>query len=185
MSAESPTTDVRNSTLTLCRKKSLLQVPPRCCRRRRATFGRRHLLRCASRIRRKKLSIYGRQRPHRAGRSALPPHRAGHRVINPARLMRAVWERSGVRAGPFHCVLHKADIQARSGRTLLIGALCAILIGYSCPVPPRGVVETCTSPGCYSRTAATIPIEPKRVSFKPEPTTMTVKPKRLRSRRNQ
>ena len=63
-------------------------------------------------------------------------------------------------------------------RTLLIGALCAILIGCSCPVPPRGVVETCTSRGCYSRTANTIPIEPKRVSFKPEPTTMTVKPKK-------
>ena len=55
-------------------------------------------------------------------------------------------------------------------RTLLIGSLCAILIGCSCPVPPRGVVETCTSRGCYSRTATTIPIEPKRVSFKPEPT---------------
>ena len=93
--------------------------------------SRRHLLRGASRIRRKELSIYGRQRPHRAGRSAFPPHRAGHRVINPARLMRAVWERSGVRAGPFHCILypclwccrveamsfrrHKADIQARCG----------------------------------------------------------------------
>ena len=55
-------------------------------------------------------------------------------------------------------------------RTLLIGALCAILIGCSCPVPPRGVVETCTSRGCLPKTAATIPIEPKRVSFKPEPT---------------
>jgi hypothetical protein len=63
-------------------------------------------------------------------------------------------------------------------RTLLIGALCAILIGCSCPVPPRGVVETCTSRGCYSRTAATNPTEPKRVSFKPEPTTMTVKPEK-------
>ena len=63
-------------------------------------------------------------------------------------------------------------------RTLLIGALCAILIGCSCPVPPSGVVETCTSGNCFSRTAATIPIEPKRVSFKPEPTTMTVKPKK-------
>jgi hypothetical protein len=55
-------------------------------------------------------------------------------------------------------------------RTLLIGALCAILIGCSCPVPPRGVVETCTSRGCLPKTAATIPIEPKRASFKPEPT---------------
>ena len=63
-------------------------------------------------------------------------------------------------------------------RTLLIGALCAILIGCSCPVPPRGVVETCTSPGCYSRTAANTPTEPKRVSFKPEPPTVTVKPKK-------
>ena len=63
-------------------------------------------------------------------------------------------------------------------RTLLIGALCAILIGCSCPVPPRGVAETCTSRGCFSKTAATIPIEPKRVSFKPEPETTTVKPKK-------
>jgi hypothetical protein len=63
-------------------------------------------------------------------------------------------------------------------RTLLIGALCAILIGCSCPVPPRGVVETCTSPGCNSRTAANTPTEPKRVSFKPEPPTMTVKLKK-------
>ena len=73
-------------------KKALLQIQPRCRRRRRAAFVRRHLLRGAIRIRRKELSIYGRQQPHRAGRSALPPHRAGHRVINPVRLVRAVWE---------------------------------------------------------------------------------------------
>src|SRR5262245_55189044 len=62
-------------------------------------------------------------------------------------------------------------------RTLLIGALCAVLVGCSCP-PPRGVGETCTSRGCFSKTAATSPIELKRVSFKPEPATTIVKPKK-------
>lgn len=54
-------------------------------------------------------------------------------------------------------------------RTLFIGALCTTLIGCSCPVPQRGVVETCASQGCFSRTAATPPIEPKRAPFRPEP----------------
>jgi hypothetical protein len=51
-------------------------------------------------------------------------------------------------------------------RTLVIGGLCVILIGCSCPVPPR-------------ETAATVPIDLKRVSFKPEPATTTVKPKKV------
>ena len=38
-----------------------------------------------------------------------------------------------------------------------------------CPLPPRGVVQTCTSQGCFARTAATTPIEPKRAPFRPEP----------------
>ena len=42
-------------------------------------------------------------------------------------------------------------------RTLLVGALCATLIG--CSSPPRGMVERCTSQACFSRTAATTPIE--------------------------
>jgi hypothetical protein len=53
-------------------------------------------------------------------------------------------------------------------RPFLIGALCAALIGC-CPLPPRGVVQTCTSQGCFSRTAATTSIEPKRARFRPEP----------------
>ena len=54
-------------------------------------------------------------------------------------------------------------------RPFLIGALCVTLIGCSCPLPPRGVVQTCTSQGCFTRTAATTPIEPKRAPFRPEP----------------
>ena len=85
-------------------------------------------------------------------------------------------------------------------RPFLIGALCATLIGCSCPLPPRGVVQTCTSQGCFTRTAAsriddliqipkihdvadapredssTTPIEPKRAPFRPEP---AVKPKKV------
>jgi hypothetical protein len=54
-------------------------------------------------------------------------------------------------------------------KTLLIGTLSATLIGCSCPLPPQGVVQTCTSQGCFSSTAATTPIEPKRAPFRPEP----------------
>ena len=54
-------------------------------------------------------------------------------------------------------------------RPFLIGALCVTLSGHSCPLPPRGVVQTCTSQGCFTRTAATTPIEPKRAPFRPEP----------------
>jgi hypothetical protein len=54
-------------------------------------------------------------------------------------------------------------------RLFLIGTLCAALIGCSCPLPPRGVVQTCTSQGCFIRTAATTPIEPKRQPSRPEP----------------
>lgn len=64
-------------------------------------------------------------------------------------------------------------------RTFLIPALCATLIGCSCPVPQRGVVETCTSQGCFSRTAATTPIEPKRAPFRREQKITTVKSKKV------
>jgi hypothetical protein len=60
-------------------------------------------------------------------------------------------------------------------RPFLIGAACAALIGCSCPLPPRGVVQTCTSQGCYLRTVATTPIEPKRAPFRPEPATKAKK----------
>ena len=64
-------------------------------------------------------------------------------------------------------------------RTLFIGALCATLIGCGCPVPQRGVVETCASQGCFSRTAATTPIEQKRPPFRPEPKITTVTSKKV------
>jgi len=54
-------------------------------------------------------------------------------------------------------------------RPFLIGALCTALIGCSCPLPPQGGVQTCTSRGCFTRTAATTPIESKRPVFRPEP----------------
>src|SRR4029453_13983407 len=60
-------------------------------------------------------------------------------------------------------------------RPFLFGAACASLIGCSCPLPPRGVVQTCTSQGCYLRTVATTPIEPKRAPFRPEPATKAKK----------
>jgi hypothetical protein len=64
-------------------------------------------------------------------------------------------------------------------RTLLIGALCATLIGCACPVPQSRVVETCTSKGCFSRIAATTPIELiEREPFRPAPKITTVKPKK-------
>jgi hypothetical protein len=59
-------------------------------------------------------------------------------------------------------------------RPFLIGALCAGLIGC-CPLPPRGVVQTCTSQGCVTRTAATTLIEPKRAPFRPQPATKAKK----------
>jgi hypothetical protein len=64
-------------------------------------------------------------------------------------------------------------------RTLLIAALCATLIGCACPVPQSRVVETCTSQGCFSRIAATTPIELiEREPFRPAPKITTVKPKK-------
>src|SRR5262245_51964170 len=51
-------------------------------------------------------------------------------------------------------------------RLFFFCALCSILIGCSHPVPPRGIVQTCTSQGCFTRTAATTPIEPKRAPFR-------------------
>jgi hypothetical protein len=54
-------------------------------------------------------------------------------------------------------------------RPFLIGPLCVALIGCSCPLPPQGAVQTCTSQGCFVRTAATTPIERKRAPFRPEP----------------
>jgi hypothetical protein len=54
-------------------------------------------------------------------------------------------------------------------RPFLVGTLCAALIGCSCPLTLRGVGQTCTSQGCFTRTAATTPIGQKRAPFRPEP----------------
>ena len=64
-------------------------------------------------------------------------------------------------------------------RLFFICALCAVLIGCSRPVPPRGMVQTCTSQGCFTRTAATTPIEPKRAPFRPGAKITTVKSKKV------
>jgi hypothetical protein len=63
-------------------------------------------------------------------------------------------------------------------RLFFICALCSILVGCSHPVPPRGIVQTCTSQGCFTRTAATTPIEPKRAAFRPRVKITTVKSKK-------
>jgi hypothetical protein len=72
---------------------------------------------------------------------------------------------------------------ARAGNKLMrlffIWALCAILIGCSRAVPPRGMVQTCTLQGCVTRTAATTPIEPKRAPFRPGAKIRTVKSKKV------
>ena len=62
-------------------------------------------------------------------------------------------------------------------RTFFIGALCTTLIGCSCPVPQLEVVETCASQDCFSRTAATAPIEQQ--PFRPELKITTVKSKKV------
>src|SRR5262245_22020901 len=60
-------------------------------------------------------------------------------------------------------------------RVLLVGALCAILFGCSCPMPPQ---QVCTSQSCFSRTAATRPIHSKRTAFRPKPTKTVAKSKK-------
>src|SRR5262245_349013 len=64
-------------------------------------------------------------------------------------------------------------------RLFFFCALCSILIGCSHPVPPRGIVQTCTSQGCFTRTAATTPIEPKRAPFRTGAKITTVKSKKV------
>jgi hypothetical protein len=64
-------------------------------------------------------------------------------------------------------------------RTLLIGVLAATLAGCGCLSPPQAGVEACTVANgfaCFSRTAATQPIEPKPASFKTNSATMEIKP---------
>src|SRR5262245_23072501 len=64
-------------------------------------------------------------------------------------------------------------------RTLLISALCAILIGCSSPMPPREMVQRCTPHGCFSRTAAIAPKDSKRTVFRPKPTKTAAKSKKI------
>ena len=52
-------------------------------------------------------------------------------------------------------------------RILLIGALCATLIGCACPAPTGRVAERCTATGCVYRAAVATPAEPKRVALRP------------------
>src|SRR5262245_5106063 len=69
-------------------------------------------------------------------------------------------------------------------RTLLISALCAILIGCSSPMPPREMVQRCTSHGCFSRTAAITPKDSKRTAFRPKPTKTAAKSKKIATSEN-
>src|SRR5215471_19075228 len=64
-------------------------------------------------------------------------------------------------------------------RLFFICALCSILIGCSHPVPSRGIVQTCTSQRCFTRTPATTPIEQKRASFRSGAKKTTVKSKKV------
>ena len=62
-------------------------------------------------------------------------------------------------------------------RTLLVGALCATLIG--CTSQVRGTAQRCASQVCFSRTAATTPIELKRTPFTSKHTTTAAKSKKV------
>jgi hypothetical protein len=63
-------------------------------------------------------------------------------------------------------------------RTLLIGALSAILAGCSCLLPPQASMKACTNANgfaCFDRTAASQPIELKSASFNANSATIKVK----------
>jgi hypothetical protein len=65
-------------------------------------------------------------------------------------------------------------------RTLLIGALAAIVAGCSCLLPPQASMEGCGEAkglACFDRTAASEPIEPRPALFNASTTT-----KKARSR---
>src|SRR6267154_5368335 len=64
-------------------------------------------------------------------------------------------------------------------RTLFVGTLAAMLVGCSCPLPPRTVMEACTDAdglACFDRTVAGQPIELKPASFKANSATTKAKP---------
>ena len=64
-------------------------------------------------------------------------------------------------------------------RTLFVGTLAAMLVGCSCPLPPRTVMEACTDAdglACFDRPVAGQPIELKPASFKANSATTKAKP---------
>ena len=62
-------------------------------------------------------------------------------------------------------------------RTLLVGTLAATLVGCSCPLPPRTVMDACTdADGLACRAVAGQPNELKPASFKAKSATTKAKP---------
>ena len=61
-------------------------------------------------------------------------------------------------------------------RTLLVAPLFATLIGCSCPVPPRAMLDGCTSYGCFERTAVSQPIQLEPAPSKPSSAAPKKKP---------
>ena len=61
-------------------------------------------------------------------------------------------------------------------RALLIGPLFITLIGCSCPIPRQAMLDTCTSSGCFERTAVVRPIELMPPPLKANSVTTKVKP---------
>src|SRR5262245_23608449 len=59
-------------------------------------------------------------------------------------------------------------------RLLLISVLCGTLIGCACPTVPQAIVKTCTSKGCFHRTAAASPTELKPTPVKRDRAIMNV-----------
>jgi hypothetical protein len=63
-------------------------------------------------------------------------------------------------------------------RTVLVGALSAILAGCSCLNSPQAMLEGCTSQACFDRTAAATPSEITPAPFTTSPATRA-KPKKV------
>ena len=61
-------------------------------------------------------------------------------------------------------------------RALLVGPLFVTLIGCSCPIPRQAMLDTCTSSGCFQRTAAVQPIELTPAPSKTNSVATKVKP---------
>jgi hypothetical protein len=64
-------------------------------------------------------------------------------------------------------------------RTILVGALAAILVGCSCPLRQQAGFDSCADANgltCLDMTAASQPVEPKPVSFKTNSAPLEIKP---------